>query len=139
MAFVPKFTIRSADNVTQLYQFSAVQSTNLPQTVRDTITISNQRARGAVVIDGGIKSFEAKIDFVLWSDSLDYEDISAQIDTLETTIPINTPFILRMDKTSTTWYDYKIKRLVPFDYQDVPTDKKIGRQKVSATFLTDSW
>ena len=33
MAFVPKFTIRSADNVTQLYTFPAVQSTNLPQTV----------------------------------------------------------------------------------------------------------
>ena len=139
MAFVPKFTIRSADNVTQLYTFPAVQSTNLPQTVRDTITITNQRARGAVIIDGGIKSFEAKLDFVIWSDTLDYEDISSQIDTLETTIPINTPFILRMDKTSTTYYEMRIKRLVPFDYQDVATDQKIGRQKVSATFLTDSW
>jgi len=139
MAFVPKFTLRSADNLTQLYIFPAVQSTNLPQTPRETVTISNLRARGAVVIDGGIKSFEAIVEFVLFSDTLDYEDIISQIDTLETTIPINTPFILRMDKSATTYYEYKIKRIVPFEYSDVGTDKRIGRQKVTGRFLTDAW
>jgi hypothetical protein len=139
MSFVPRFTLRSANNSTEIYVFSAVQSTNLPQTPRETVSISNLRSKGSVVIDGGIKSFEAVIEFVLWSNTGEYEDIIALIETLETTIPINTAFILRMDKTSTTYYDYKVKRLVPFNYTDVGTDQRLYRQKVIATFLCDAF
>jgi hypothetical protein len=139
MAWVPKFSLRSANNGTELYGFPAVQYTNLPQTPSETVTITNLRARGGVVIDGGIKPFEAKINFVLWDNSGDYEAIMDKIDTLELTIPINTPFILRMDKTSTTYYDYKIKRLLPFDYVEVEQDQRLYRQKVNASFLVNSW
>ena len=139
MAWSPKFTIRSADNGTELYIFPAVQNTNLPQSPRETVTITSLRSKGAVVIDGGIKAFEATLEFVLWDDSGEYEVIMGLIDTLETTIPINTPFILRMDKSPSTYYDYKIKRLVPFVYPDVGTDLRTYRQKVNATFLTDAW
>jgi len=139
MAWVPKFTLRSANNATELYTFTAVQNTNLPQTPRETVTITNLRAKGAVVIDGGIKPFEGIIEFVLWSDSGEYEDIMALIDSLETTIPINTAFILRMDKTSTTYYDFKVKRLVPFNYSNVEQDQRLYRQKVTATFTVDAW
>ena len=139
MAFVPRFTLRSADNGTELYVFTAVQATNLPQTPRDTVTITNLRSKGAVVIDGGIKPFDGILEFVLFSNTGEYEDIMDLIDTLESTIPVNTAFILRMDKTSGTYYDYKFKRLVPFQYTDVATDKRLYRQKVTATFLVNAW
>lgn len=139
MAFVPKFTLRSANNATELYTFTAVQNTNLPQTPRETVTITSLRSKGAVVIDGGIKPFDGIIEFVLWSNTGDYTDIMDLIDELETTIPINTAFILRMDKSATTYYDYHIKRLVPFSYPDVGTDQRLYRQKVTATFLCSAW
>ena len=139
MAFVPKFTLRSADNSTEIYRFPAVQNTNLPQTPRDTVTISNLRSKGAIVIDGGIKSFVANLDFVLWAESGEYEDIMALIDALENAIPVNTPFILRMDKTSSTYYEYKIKRIVPFEYLGVEQDLRLARQRVTARFLCNAW
>ena len=139
MAFVPRFTLRSANNESELYVFTAVQNTNLPRTPRATVSISNLRAKGEVVIDGGIKAFDAIVDFVLWTDSGEYEELMTLIETLESTIPINTPFILRMDKTSSTYYDYKIKRLVEFDYKDVEQDKRLYRQKVNTTFRVDAW
>lgn len=139
MAWSPRFTLRSANNTSELYVFPVVQNTNLPQTPRETVVISSLRAKGSVVIDGGIKSFDAKLEFVLWSDTGEYTDIIDLIDDLETTIPINTPFILRMDKSPTTYFDYKIKRLQPFEYTDVATDQRLYRQKVTAIFSTDAW
>jgi hypothetical protein len=139
MAWVPKFTVRSADNGTEVYLFTAVQTTNLPQTPRETVTITSLRAKGGVVIDGGIKPFDGKLEFVLWDDSGDYEAIMDKIDDLETKIPVNTPFILRMDKSPTTYYEYKIKRVVPFEYPNVEQDQRVYRQRVSATFLVNAW
>jgi hypothetical protein len=139
MAWVPTFTLRSADNSTEVYRFTAVQSTNLPQTPRDTVVVTSLRSSGAVVIDGGYKPFDGLIDFVLWDNSGSYEAIMALIDDLETSIPVNTPFILRMDKTSTTWYEYKVKRIVPFSYPQVESDKRLYRQLVSAVFLCGAW
>jgi len=139
MSFVPRFTLRDSTNSTELYVFSAVQNTNLPQTPRETVAISNLRAKGSVVIDGGIKSFDAIIEFVLWDNSGDYEALMALIDTLESTIPINTAFILRMDKTSSTYYDYHVKRIAPIQYTDVATDMRCYRQKCSISLLTEAW
>jgi len=139
MSFVPRFTLRDVANSNEIYVFTAVQNTNLPQTPRETVVISNLRAKGSVVIDGGIKSFDAIIEFVLWDNSGDYEAIMDLIDTLESTIPVNTPFYLRMDKTSGTYYDYRVKRLVPFNYTDIQTDMRNYRQKVTVTFLCDAW
>jgi len=139
MSFVPRFTLRDSTNSTELYVFSAVQNTNLPQTPRETVAISNLRAKGSVVIDGGIKSFDAIIEFVLWDNSGDYTAIIDLIDTLEATIPVNTPFYLRMDKGPSSSYDYRVKRLIPFTYTDVQTDMRNYRQKVTASFSCFSW
>ena len=139
MAWVPKFTLRSADNGTELYVFIAVQSTNLPQTPVDTVAITTLRSKGAVVIDGGIKPFDATINFVLWDNSGSYETLMGLVDTLETTIPVNTPFILRMDKSPSTYFEYKVKRLVPFDYSNVEEDKRLYRQQVTVNFFANSW
>jgi len=139
MSWSPKFTIRSADNSTLLYTLTAAQSTNLPQSARETVQHTSQRSRGAVVIDGGIKPFDGIVEFVLWSNTGEYEDVASLIDGLESVVTINTPFILRIDRSSTTYIEYKIKRLVPFAYTDVAEDKILYRQKVTATFLCDGW
>ena len=139
MPFVPKFTLYDSTNTTLIYTFMAVQNTNLPQTPRDTVTVTNLRSQGAIVIDGGIKPFTANLDFVLWTDSAAYEDLAVLIDALEVAIPINTAFVLRVDKSPSTYWSYKVKRLVPFDYSDVQQDQRLARQKVSAHFLANSW
>lgn len=134
-----RFTIRNVSNNTTVYTFPVVQDTNLPKNPRDTVTKTSLRSKGAVVIDGGTKPFNATLFFILFAESGEYHDVMDLIDTLEAAIPINTPLYLRMDKGNGNYADYKIKRLVDFDYPDVSTDLRNYRQKVNATFLANAW
>lgn len=139
MAGSTRFTIRDVTNSTEVYSFTAVQDTNLPKNPRDTVTKTSLRSKGAVVIDGGTKPFNATLYFILFAESGDYHDVMDLIDALEAAIPINTPLYLRMDKGNGNYADYKIKRLVDFDYPDVSTDLRNYRQKVNATFFVRAW
>ena len=139
MAFVPVFTLRSANNATTVYTFPVVQSTNLPQSTANAVTKTSFRSKGAVVIEGGSKEFNAIIDFILYDNSGEYEAIASLIENLETTIPQNTPFILRMPRSATANTDYRVKRIEPFEYQDVETDQRIFKQKVRVIFLAHAW
>lgn len=139
MSYIPVWTLRSADNSTEIFHFPVVQDTNLPKTPRDTVTKTNLRSKGAVVIDGGIKPYDAILEFILYDNSGEYTAIEALIDALETAIPVNTAFILRYPKTATTWEDIKVKRLEPFEYPNVAEDKRLYRQIVRAKFLANAW
>lgn len=139
MSIVPKFTLRDSTNSTQIYLFPVVQNHNLPKSPRDSVVITSQRSKGGIVIDGGVKPFDAIINFILYDNSGSYEAIEALIDDLESKIPMNTAFYLRYEKTSSTYRDYKVKRIVDFDYPDVETDKRLYKQKCTATFLVNSW
>jgi hypothetical protein len=139
MATNSKFSLRSANNGTELYVFPAVQNTNLPRTPTEAVVITSQRSIGAVVIKGGVKPFDATIDFILFNETGDYTDMMTLINRLETAIPVHTPFILRMGTGPTTYKEYKVKRLVEIDYPDVETDLRLYQQKVRITFLANSW
>ena len=139
MSYIPVWTLRSSDNSSIIYHFPVVQNTNLPQTPRETVTKTNLRSQGAVVIDGGIKPFDATLEFILYDNSGEYEAIATLIDELEIAIPVNTAFILRIPKTATTYSDIHVKRLVPFEYPNVTEDRRLYKQIVNAVFLANSW
>lgn len=137
MTWVPQFTLWSSDGLTKLYTFSAVQDTNLPQTPTDNIVITNLRSAGGIVISGGLKPFEANLIFWLFADT--YEDIISAIDTLVSTIPTNTAFLLRYDKTPSTYYQYPVKRILDFEWTNVSRDLRNYRQEVTLKLLANSW
>lgn len=137
MSWSPQFTLWSANGLTLLYTFPAVNDTNLPQTPSDNIVITNLRSSGAVVISGGKKPFEAMLGFWIFGQS--YSDVITAIDSLVSTIPINTPFLLRYDKTPSTYYEYPVKRLLDFEWTGVSRDLRNYRQEVTLKLLANSW
>lgn len=137
MAFVPTFRILDSTGVSTVYTFPAVNFTNEPQSVRDTVVITNLRAKGGIAIDGGEKPWTLEIHFTLLAD--DYEEMIALIDTLESTIAINTPYLLRVSRTASTYAQYKIKRLEAFEYPGVETNLRNNIQEVTAKFEVNIW
>lgn len=137
MAFVPKFTLWDSTGTTLLYTFNAVFDSNAPQTVRDSVQINNLRAQGSIIVDGGEKSWVLNLKFALVG--TDYSDVTAQIDTLESTILLNTPYLLLLDKTISTFYQFKVKRTQPFEWLNVEENRRNTIQKINSNFLVNSW
>lgn len=135
--WVPKFTLWSSDGLTLLYTFVAVQDTNFPQTPTDHVMHTNLRSSGGVVISGGLKPFEGFITFWLTGES--YEIVIGLIDTLVSAIPMNTAYLLRIDKTPSTYYQYPVKRLLDFEWTGVSRDLRNYRQEVNLKLMANSW
>ena len=112
--WVPDFKLYDSTGTTLLYTFPAVNYTNAPQSVEDSVEITNLRSRGAIIIPGGQKPWNLEMDFTLLGD--DYEDVTSQIESLENTVALNTPYVLRIDKTDSTYFEYPVKRIEPFIY-----------------------
>lgn len=137
MAWVPSYTLWSADGMTLIYTFFAVQDCNVPQSPQDTVVKTNFRSSGAVVISGGNKPFEARINFWLVGDS--YADVIAAIDLLISTVPVNTAFLLRVDKSPSTFYQYNVKRVQDFEWLNQNRDWRNYRQEVNCPLLANAW
>jgi len=134
MVWVPSFKIYDTDGITLEYTFDAVTYTNAPRTVEEVIPVTNVRSKGSLFVEGGETAWELDMNFILLAD--DYEAVVVKMDALETAIPFNTAFLLRFDKTVSTFYEYKIKRLAPFVYNESLRNKI---QKASVTFTVNSW
>lgn len=142
MPWVPSFRLYASDGSTLLYTFTAVQDHNAPGNVINTIAISNFRGAGGVIIPGGNKIWELTISFVLLSDG--YTNVAQAVDNLESTIICNTPYIIRIDETPTSYFNqasggYKVKRIKPFDYTNRSQDLMNDIQRVTAHFDVNAW
>ena len=134
--FVPKFQIWSSNGNTLLYTFTAVQSTNAPQSVTGFVEITNLRSSGSIIIDGGNAPFDIDIGFLIFG--VDYTEVTNKIEALENTVGLLTPYLLRIERSDTAgdWFQYNIKRLQPFSY-DTSLRNKI--QPVTGKFRANSW
>jgi len=132
--WVPQFKLYNSAGTGLLYTFHAVNYTNAPQTVESFVEITSLRSKGSVVIDGGEAVWDLELRFTLLGD--DYEDITSQIETLENTIAFNTPYVLRIDKTNSTYFEYPVKRLTSFIYDE---NLRTDFQKVVARFRVNCW
>lgn len=134
MAFVPKFRLYSSDGLSLLYTFPGVFSTNAPQSAEEVIELTNIRSKGSLFIGGGDTAWDLSIEFNLVAEN--YEAIVVLMDALETAMAFNTPYIFRYDKTISTFYNYKVKRVRPFVY---PKSLRNKKQQVNAIFKVNSW
>lgn len=137
-AWVPQFKLYDSSGTELLYVFPAVQDTNIPQNPQETIVVTNLRSSGAVVISGGNKPFEGFIKFWIFGDIV-YTSVITAINELYTLIPINVPLILRVDQSPSSYYQYNVKRIMDFEWQNIPVDLRTYRQEVNLKLLCNAW
>ncbi len=136
--FVPTFKLYQADGTTLVYTFPLVQETNAPQSPMRAIVIDGIRGKGSLIIDAGDSSWDLMIRglFAITDVSQGYEEIIAKIDDIENKIVANIPYILRIDKTPSTYFEYKVKRISPIEY---PASLRTDSQEYVVNFKVNSW
>jgi len=133
----PSFKLFQADGTTLVYTFLYVQKDSgpFPHTEKHIIEHENPRAKGSLVIDGGLKAYDLTIHFFL--KGANYTALMALIDTLESAIPINYPGVLKIDKSSIATYDCNVKRLLAIER--VPNGNITNVVELKLTFRCNSW
>jgi hypothetical protein len=134
MSFVPTFTLWNSAGDSLLYTFPVVQVTNAPQSPTKVVEIEGTRGIGSVVIGGGTAPWDLVIEGVLTGD--DYEAIVVAMDALKTAVALNTPYLLRIDKTSSTYYEYHVKRILPIEY---PENLRTSHQRYRLILRANAW
>lgn len=134
MSFVPTFKLYDSTGLNLLYTFPVVQETNSPKSVKKTVVIEGTRGKGCIIIDGGEDIWDLNIRGILSGD--DYEALVVAIDAMESAIQLNTKYILKIDKTSSTYYEYKVKRILSINY---PQSLRNNIQEYTCVLKVNSW
>ena len=118
MATKGRIYLYDESNVTELYEFRAVQRTNLPQDTMRYVEIEGVRGKGSLIIDAGTPAWDIEIEGVLMNDNDDegYVEVTVLMDALTSAIVTNTEYTLRFYKTDSTYYSYKVKRISPIEW-----------------------
>lgn len=135
MGFIPRFTIYNSAGDTLLYTFLVVQSTSAPHGADSkSIVITGVRGKGAIIIDGGDNAWDISITGILSGDN--YEALVVAMDAMNTAIPLNTALKLRISKTSSTYYEYNVKRIVGINY---PQNLRTSTQEYTVVLKSNAW
>lgn len=134
MSFIPTLKLYASDGNTLVYTFSGHQATNMPQDPKKKVIHSALRGNNAIVITGGNQEWELYIDGIFLG--ADYEEIAGKISAIETAIVLGTPYVLKFQKTATTYYSYNVKRVTPIDF---PDSLRNTYQEYKIIFLANSW
>jgi hypothetical protein len=135
--WIPTFELYDSTGSDLIWTFFAVDDTNIPQAPVDTVTITNFRSSGAIVIAGGDKPFEGSLHF--WVVGSGYTDVMGQIDTLLSSIVINTPYTLKIGTSASTTISYNVKRTQDFVWGNVARDLRNYRQEITVKLLCNAW
>jgi hypothetical protein len=135
--FIPHVYLYTSDGITLLYTFPLVQDDiNYPHSKNRFTEINSFRGTGSFVVEGSEEPWDLSFTTILLDDN--YSALITKIDALETAIVFNTPYILKIDKTISTSYSYRVKRLKEIEY---PPDgnRRTTSQNVKITFRVNSW
>ena len=92
------------------------------------------RGQGSIIIGGSTQPWD--IDLTFFLRGANYETLIANMDSLESTIALNTPYVLKIDRTIAATKDYNVKRITPIRWEDT---KRVKYQKGVITFRVNSW
>lgn len=137
----PFYKLYASNSVTLIYDFLLVTDDGSgsiflnPTSFTEHISL---RGQGSIVAEGSTQPFDITLTFLL--EGVDYEDLAAQINALNTTIAFNTQYILKVELViGGSTKDIKVKRLQDFSF---PLDRKTKRtrfQTVQVTFRANTW
>jgi len=110
------FKLYASDGSSLIHTFSTVFSANYPQSGKNIVEHISPRGKGSLIMDTGDAAFDLILKGVLFAS--DYNTLMTLVDDMETDIALNTKFVIKITKgTSTTW-DYNCKRINPIIWQE---------------------
>jgi len=136
MSFVPTFKIYQANGSTPVVTIPYVQNINDSDAPYDKAIIEGLRGVGAIVIPGSAKAWTLVIDFIILGD--DYTELISNISSIDTSIVMFTPYVLKIDTSVSTTKDINIKRVGPIKINN-PDDYRNGIAECSIEFIANCW
>jgi hypothetical protein len=134
MDWYPHYKLYASNGSTLVYTFDFIQNENSPQDPFNNTEIIGFRGQGSLIIPGSILPWDLTLDFCLVG--ANYEALITKMDALQNTIVLNTPYILKIDRTPSTTQNYNVKRIVPIQWQ---SGYRLRLQKGIITFRANSW
>lgn len=131
---IPSFRIYSEADAL-LYTFSGIFEANLPQDPIKYTEVKGIRGQGSIIIKGSLDSWDLILKGCITG--TDYEDIVSKIDSMVSTIDTGTKYYLRLDKTGSTTYEYKVMRLEPIEFQ--PDNLRTNYCEFTIKFRVNTW
>ena len=128
------FKLYDTTGVNLIYTFPVVFSANYPHSEKRLMEHTTPRAKGSIVVDGGEASWDLVLQGVL--SAANYQALVVLIDSMESSVVLNTPYVLKINKTVATYYTYNVKRISPIEYQD---NLKTDFCEYKITLRTNSW
>ena len=134
MSWIPSYKLYAQDGITLVYTFDAILDDNSPQDPKKGYEVENIRGQGSIHISGSEASWDLSLRFHL--SGTNYEDVIAKMDTLKNTILMDTNYVLKIDRTSSTTQNYNVmlKQSIAWD-----SGKRVRYQQGSITFRIHAW
>jgi len=133
MAIKPKVALYDSSMNLVMY-FPAVYYTNAPQTVAKYTEVKGIRGNDSIIVPGSTDSWDLVFKGSLLA--ADYEALTVLIEALESNFVQLTPYYITLDKTASTKFTYKVKRLTPIDY---PDSLRVNFQEYIITAKVNTW
>jgi len=135
----PRFRLYDSTGVSLIYEFENVTDWGNspfldPQTYSEHTSL---RGQGSIVSDGSQAPWDLNLNFMLIND--DYEALVAIMNSLPSTIGYNTKYVLKIDLTSSTTKDLKVKRLSDILFPVTRKKKVVTWQEGVINFRVDCW
>ena len=130
----PKYKLYASNGSTLVYAFDYILSDNSPQDSLRYTEITGFRGQGSIIIGGSTQPWDMNLRFFL--QAADYAALIVKMDTVESTIVMNTPYVLKIDRTISTTKDYNVKRIAPISWEDT---QRVRYQKGNILFRVASW
>ena len=134
----PRIKLFLPDAVTLVYEFNNVTNIIDNQDPADFVEHAGLRGQGSIIIPGSDSAWDLTLSFIL--QGADYEAVTAEIDTLISSITKFTKYILKVETTvGGGTKDYRVMRLQSFTFPLPTTNKRVRNQRVEATFRVLTW
>ena len=140
MALFPRFRLYQSNGTTLVYEFENVINWDNSPFI-DAITYSEHtslRGQGGIISEGSTAPWDFTFNFMLIKS--DYASLVAIMNSLPSTIAMNTKYVLRIDLTEVGGTkDLYVKRLEGIRFPITRKKKVITFQEGIITFKIDCW
>jgi hypothetical protein len=134
MTWFPKYKIYASDGLTLIYTFNAVTKDNSPQDPKKGYEVEGSRGQGSIHVPGSDASWDLSLRFHLHA--TDYQALIALMDSIQSTITMNTKYVLTIDRTPSSTVSYHVMRKQPISWED---ERRTTYQFGTMTFRVNSW
>jgi hypothetical protein len=134
MPWYPKYNLFESDGLTSVYPFEFITADNSPKDALRFTEITGFRGQGSIIIGGSTQPWDLELTFFLCES--DYSSLIAAMDNIESTIEMNVPYVLKIDRTISTTKNYNVKRIAPITWENT---QRVRYQKGTILFRVNSW